>query len=110
MRKLLSLLVLGASVLYAQDEAGPLKSKATAITDPTLELKLTIAQQDLQIAQLRAQLDELQRQLQLYEGATGVTQSRQQARDKITEREQALRKAEDALPKPEKPEIAKPVK
>lgn len=88
--KLTALVFLAGTLAFAQ---------APQPKEPTIaELKLALAQAQVQIAMLTAQLHDAQFQLQLYDGATGTAKRRQ---DDERELEAAQKAVQDATPKQE---------
>lgn len=86
-----------ASVGHGQNLSGGLAGAQQGSKEPTLdELKAQLAQLNLTIAQLTAQVHELQLQVQLYQKSSGVTARRESDKKAI---DQAAETVSDAAPK-----------
>lgn len=88
LKKVIFAIALLAFPLAAQ-QAPDTKAKPETVES----LKVEIARRDLQIAQLQGQLHELQLQVQLYEGVSGVAERRKQDQKAFQNARDALQKA-----------------
>lgn len=83
---------------------------ATAQTKPPAQtLEQQVAQQKIIIAQLQAEVNELQFQISLYDMAMGTTARRNRDRDVIQQAQEALQKANEPQDKKEEKQVIKAV-
>lgn len=90
--KTLSIVLCLCLALPLTAQQAPAKQPSTP--SPEAALRSELAQKDVQIAQLNAQLHELQLEVQLYEATTGVTARRAADQKAVQDAADAASKAE----------------